>query len=153
MSANKFALLVFDISQQLRPSDVEALKYIYGVREEGTSNLKVLRTLESKGVFSSTNIEGFKSLLRHIERCDLLEMLRETEQDPRLQLCYLQAVSLEEQLQTIKADLMAFAAKQECSPTERSFCSKITDRVQKVHKEMKEFLIEPLKEVTEGELV
>ncbi len=148
MSANEFSKLVFDISQQLKMEDVEALKYMYGVHDEHTSNLKVLRILERKGVFSPSNIQGIKELLSNIERCDLLEMLRETSHDKRLKLCYCQAISLAEQLQAIKAELMGFTAKQECSPTERLFCNKITDKVLRVQREMNEFIIQPLKEVT-----
>ena len=147
MSANEFSKLVFEISQQLKVRDVEALKYMYGVFEENISNLRVLTVLESRGVFSNSNIDGLRTLLRNIQRCDLLEMLRETEQDRRLKLCYFQAMSLEEKLKAIKDELISFAGKQECSPTERSFCSKITDRVEMVRKEMKEFLVQPLGEV------
>lgn len=148
MSANEFAKLVYDISQQLKHKNVEALKYIYGVCEEGISNLKVLQILESRGVFSPSNIQGLEKVFRDIDRCDLLEMLRETEQDKRLKLCYYQALSIQEQLEAIITELLKFSAKQECSPTERTFCSKIAERVQRADKEMKEFLIQPLNEVT-----
>lgn len=146
MSGNEFCKLVFNISQQLTTRDVEALKYIYRVNDENISNLRVLTTLESKGIFSSSNIQGLRTLLCNIERCDLLDMLKVVE-DKRLELCYFQALSIEEKLEAIRADLMEFTGKQECSPTERLFCSQITGRVQKVQRDMKEFLTQPLKAV------
>lgn len=144
MSANKFSKLVFDISQQLTGRDVEALKYMYKVCNENASNLRVLTTLQNKGVFSSTNVQGLRTLLSDIHRCDLLDMVRMPE-DSRLELCYCQAMSIEDQLGTILSELVDFCGKQECSPTERLFCSKITSKVQKVKGEMKEFLTQPLK--------
>lgn len=144
MTASEYCKLVFDLSQQLKARDVEALQYIYKVSTEGLTHLGVLRALEKRGVFSSSNIQGLKILLRNIDRCDLLDMLRE---DKRLELCYLQAVSIEEKLEAIRVELTCFCAKQECSPTERSFCSTIMERVQDVQRGMKQFLTQPLKEV------
>jgi hypothetical protein len=146
MAASVYHKLVFDLSQQLRARDVEALQYMYKIAStENLTNLGVLRILEKRGVFSSTNIEGLRTLLQTVERCDLLEML--TKEDKRLELCYLQAVSLGERLEAIRVDLAHFCAMQECSPTERSFCGGIRDRVQEVQKEMKAYLTRPLKEV------
>ena len=139
-----FGKLVFDVSQQLRSSDVEALQYIYKVAVENGTNLGVLKALEKRGLFSSTNIEGLKNLLCNIDRYDLLDMLKE---DKRLELCYFQAVSMEENLEAIRTDLAKFCSKQECSPTERSFCGGIRERVQLVQKQMMEYLISPLREV------
>lgn len=148
MSANEFSKLVFAISQQLKCSDVEALKYLYRVTtDEGVSTLGVLRILEKRGVFSSGNIKGLRTLLCNIDRCDLLDMLKI--EDKRLALCYFQAVSIETQLEAIRADLMRFSAKQECSPTERSFCGKIADRVVRIQGETKDYLIRPLNEMQE----
>ena len=148
MSVNEFSKLVFAISQQLKCSDVEALKYIYRVTDESISNLGVLRILEKRGVFSSGNITGLRDLLSNIQRCDLLDMLR-TVEDKRLKLCYFQAMSIEDQLKAIQEDLMQFGAKQECSPTERSFCGKVASKVMKIQREMKDYLIEPLKEINQ----
>ncbi len=148
MAASEYCKLVFDISQQLRTSDVEALQYIYKINVmENCTNLGVLKCLEKRGVFSSNNSYGLKSLLRTIDRCDLLDMLKVVDQDKRLELCYLQAVSLEQKLEAIRVDLMHFTGKQECSPTERSFCSVIMDRLEAVQKGMKEYLTQPLEEV------
>lgn len=147
---SEFSKLVFDISQQLRLGDVEALRYIYKVNDEKLTNLGVLKALEKRGVFSSKNVQGLKVLLCNIERCDLLDMLKVVEEDKRLKLCYFQAISIQQQLEAIRADLVEFRGKLECSPTERLFCSKITDRVQKIHTEMQDYLTQPLKEVCEG---
>lgn len=136
--------LVFDVSQQLRSNDVEALQYIYKVSVENVTNLGVLRALEKRGLFSSSNIEGLKNLLCNIDRYDLLDMLKE---DKRLELCYFQAVSMEEKLEAIRTDLANFCSKQECSPTERSFCGVMRDKVQVVQREMTDYLIRPLREV------
>lgn len=144
MAASEYCKLVFDLSQQLREQDVEALKYMYKVSTENLTHLGVLKVLEKRGVFSSHNIQGLKTLLRNIERCDLLDMLRE---DKRLELCYLQAVSIEEKLEAIRTELASFCAKQECSPTERSFCSAIKEKVQDVQRGMEQFLTQPLKDV------
>lgn len=147
MSASEFSKLVFDISEQLTSKNIEALKYIYKVAfPDNVTNLRALMTLESKGVFSSSNIQGLRVLLEDIHRCDLLDMLKVVE-DKRLQLCYCQAKSAGDQLKTIIADLEDFSSKQECSPTERLFCGKISDRVKKVQEEMRDFLIQPLREV------
>lgn len=144
MTASGYCKLVFDLSQQLRSGDVEALQYMYKVATENVTNLGVLKELEKRGVFSSSNMQGLKTLLCNIDRCDLLDMLRE---DKRLELCYLQAVSMEKKLEAIRVDLAQFCAKQECSPTERSFCGGITERVQEVQRETREYLIRPLKDV------
>lgn len=148
MSASEFSKLVFDISEQLTSRDVEALKYIYRVPyPENITNLGALTTLESKGVFSSSNVQGLRFLLENIHRCDLLDMLKVVE-DKRLQLCYYQAKSVENQLKNIIAELVDFSSKQEeCSPTERLFCSKITDKVKRAQREVGEFLVQPLKAV------
>lgn len=146
MTASEYCKLVFNLSQQLKARDVEALQYIYKVTTENVTNLGVLKALEKRGVFSSGNIEGLKTLLCNIDRCDLLDMLKE---DKRLELCYLQAMNMEKKLEAIRVDLAHFCSKQECSPTERSFCSVIVDRVQEVQREMKQYLTRPLKEVYE----
>ena len=148
MSASEFSKLVFDISQKLSRENVEALKYLYkAYYPENATNLGVLTALENRGVFSSRNIEGLRVLLCDIHRCDLLELLKAAE-DKRLQLCYYQAMSIEKQLEMIRTELENFCSKhEECSPTDRHFCGKITDRVEKVQREMREYLTTPLKEV------
>lgn len=144
MAASEYCKLVFDLSQQLKAKDVEALQYLYKVSTENLSHLGVLKALEKRGVFSSNNIQGLRTLLTDIDRCDLLDMLRE---DKRFELCYVQAVSIEDKLETIRAKLASFCAKQVCSPTERSFCGMIMEQVQDVQKGMEEFLTQPLKEI------
>ena len=146
MSADEFSKLVFNISQQLTPQNIEALTYIYGIVAEKASNLHILRILESRGEFSSRNIEGLKDVLKNIQRCDLLDKIKYPDEG-RLELCYIQAISIEKQLASIRDDLLDFCSKQECSPTERLFCSKISERVEKVQSEAKSFLIQPLSEM------
>ena len=144
MNADCFSKLVFNISQQLSAQNVEAIKYMYKIIGENITSLKVLMTLESKGVFSSSNIQGLKVLLTNIERCDLLDMV-ESMDDKRLELCYFQAMDIERKLEVIKADLLDFCSKQECSPTDWLFCNNICSRVQNVRNEM-EYLVRPLTE-------
>ena len=147
-SVSEYCKLVFDISQQLRERDVEALEYIYKVNsvEKATTSLGVLKKLESRGIFSSSNIQGLKAMLRTIDRCDLLDLLRGVE-DRRLELCYMQALSLEEKIEAILGKMAVFCEKQNCSPTERSFCSHLRDDMRFMQKDMKEYLIKPLGEV------
>lgn len=152
MSVSGFSKVVFNISQQLTSDNVEALKYMYKVHTENISNLGVLTTLESKGVFSSSNVGGLRTLLRDIHRCDLLDLVRVVE-DKRLQHCYDRSVCIGDQLELIREELVdsiSSCKEEECFSSEALHCfGRIVDRLARVHKEMGELLITPLKEVCE----
>ncbi len=151
-SADSFSKLVFDLSQQLTRENIEALKYMYKLLDDNMSNLGVLRILERKGVFSSSNSKGLKDLLSNIHRCDLMDMVKSVESKRiSVQLCYYQAKSMEEQLAAIEAELLEFCKKQECSPTERLFCKKISIKVEKVKKETRDYFIDPLRKICSGD--
>ena len=73
---SEFSKVVFNISQQLTSDNVEALKYMYKVHPENLSHLGVLTSLEIRGVLSSSNVGGLRTLLQDIHRCDLLELVK-----------------------------------------------------------------------------
>jgi len=83
MSANAnvdpFRLLLYNLSEELLPKDVDALKYLAGigdaVAEECDSGLDVFKALMRLGKIAPDNVDFLTELFKSVKRLDLISLV------------------------------------------------------------------------------
>ena len=168
---NTFSSLVFNLSKMLKKEDLEAISYLYRLPEDtiagnSATGLSYMRELEKKNMFSSSNLNGLRELLKSIQRCDLFDMVEEFERERqqkdssrrqpcirpqeesiRLSMSYTQAKKTEEDLAEFQKELAAFCSRHAGSPDVRQFCTGMLKRLKEIRENCHQYTIVPLREI------
>ena len=166
-----FSNLVFRLSRMLKKEDLEAISYLYKLPEDIASStsatgLTYMKELERSDIFSSSNLEGLREMLKNIQRCDLLDMVEEyrlererqssTRQQPctrpqeesiRLSTSYAQAKKTEEELAYFQKELIAFCSRHADSPDVRQFYTGMLRRLKEIKENLHLYTTLPLLEI------
>ena len=166
-----FSNLVFRLSRMLKKEDLEAISYLYRLPVDITTccsatGLSYMKELEKNDVFSSSNLEGLRELLKSIQRCDLLDMVEEFERERerenstrhqprarpqeesiRLSTSYAQAKKTGEDLTNFQKELTAFCSRYTGSPDVRQFCTGMLKRLKEIKENFHQYTIVPLWEI------
>ena len=76
MSSRWFKALLADLANELTPSDLEIIRYLYELKGS-QSSLDTLHALSQRRVFSERNTDPLVTLLSEVGRADLAELCRE----------------------------------------------------------------------------
>ena len=175
--SERFHKLVFDISEQLNERDHEALNYIYNLSDKNSNNLRSLRELEKRGLFSYSDIHGLNNILKDINRSDLIEMVEAFKQSHcpsssqssctfedsgdlvKIRLCFLKARDFKDRLSVLQKMHQDFSLASEESATSSvsakcQFCEEMTKQLKGMEQDVDRFFIAPLMELIDstGEL-
>lgn len=168
---NTFSSLVFNLSRMLKREDLEAISYLYRLPVDiisagnSATGLSYMRELEKKNMFSSSNLNGLRELLKSIQRCDLIDIVddfeRERQQDSgrhqsctrsqkesiRLSMSYTQAKKTEEDLAEFHKELIAFCSRHADSSAVRQFCTGMLKRLKEIRENCHQYTTVPLYEI------
>lgn len=164
-----FSSLVFRLSRMLKRDDLEAISYLYKLPVDtstgsSVTGLSYMKELEKNYVFSSSNLEGLRELLKSIQRCDLLDMVEEFERERqnstrrqpcvrpqeesiRLSMSYTQAKKTEEELAEFQKELIAFCSRHASSPDVRQFYTGMLKRLKEIKENFHQYTTVPLHEI------
>jgi hypothetical protein len=155
----------------LKREDLEAISYLYRLPVEtstgsSATGLWYLKELEKNDVFSSSNLEGLRELLKTIQRCDLLDMVEEYERERqsstrhqqcmrphvqeesiRLSTSYAQAKKTEEELASFQKELIAFSSRHSSSPDVRQFYTGMLKHLKEIRENIHQYTTVPLREI------
>ena len=156
----------------LSREDMEGLAYVYKIPADAvaavgrsTNGLPYLRELQKMNIFSSSNLRGLREVLINIERCDLIKMIEEYEQErdsqparrvrytrpqeecTRLDISYAQAKKTEDELVDIQRELSAFCSKLGSTNTAiglMQFCTGLSRRLKRMKDDCNQYTTIPL---------
>lgn len=153
----------------LKREDLEAISYLYRLPVDtstgsSATGLSYMKELEKNYVFSSSNLEGLRELLKSIQRCDLLDMVEEFERERqnscrhqpcvrpqeesiRLHMSYTQAKKTEEELIEFQKELTAFCSRHTGSPDVRQFYTGMLKRLKEIKENFHQYTTVPLLEI------